>query len=66
MYNPLREIIGKHPSHPSPVTVVTIGHPRRVVWKSDTVIVFQDDSGKYWRYCRDSRQVGSVIVEGGK
>jgi hypothetical protein len=66
MLNDSRGVIGKnpttpytlHPNGPQPA----IGHPQRVVWRSDTVIVFQDDRGQFWRYARDNRTVGPVIV----
>jgi hypothetical protein len=36
---------------------------RRIIWKSETAIVFQDHEGHFWRYLIDSRRSKPAVIK---
>jgi hypothetical protein len=37
-------------------------HVRRVLWRQDRIIVYQDTSGRYWRY--ENHNVTPAVING--
>ena len=39
---------------------------RRIIWETDSAVVFQDEQGRFWRYLHAYRKAWPVVVEDGE
>jgi hypothetical protein len=50
-------------ANPRPGTTILGGHSvKRVLWETETAVIFQDPEGHFWRYLPTGRQIGAVVT----